>query len=302
MPSLASRVVVTNLKLYSALSWRPYYPVGYKRYMMSSLAPRMMQTPKGVRRESVTVDGIPAAWTIPDGADDSRVILYLHGGAFVIGSIESHWKMVARMARAAGCRALVIDYRLAPEHQFPAAVDDSVRAYRWLLAEGYRPDRIVIAGDSAGGTLTASTLLSLRDAGDPLPAAGVMLSPATDMEMSSETFKTKAREDPLIRRAWGGKCIGMYLGSADRRDPLASPLYADLKGLPPLLIQVGTREVLLDDSKRFAERAREAGVEVDLEVWDGMFHVWHFNCGRMPESNDAVRKIGSYCREKMKPQ
>ena len=266
MPSLASRVVATNLKIFTALSWRPCYPVGYQRYMMSRIAPRMLPAPKGVRREPAIADGVPAAWLIPEGADVERVILYLHGGAFVIGSIESHWKMVARIAKAAGCRALLIDYRLAPEHRFPAALDDSVKAYRWLLAKGYQPDRIAIAGDSAGGTLTASTLVTLRDAGDPLPAAGVMLSPATDMEMSGESFKTRAREDPMIRQSWGGKCIGMYLGSTDPRDPLASPLYADLQGLPPLLIQVGTREVLLDDSLRFTDRAKEQGVEVDLEV------------------------------------
>ena len=159
MASLASRVVAANLKAYSALCWRHYYPINYQRYMFSTLAPRLSPTPEGVSRRDETVDGIPAAWLIPDGADDDRVILYLHGGAFVIGSIESHWKMVARIARAAGCRALLPDYRLAPENPYPAAFEDCLAAYRWLLAQGYPSEKIVIAGDSAGGSLTACVLL-----------------------------------------------------------------------------------------------------------------------------------------------
>jgi monoterpene epsilon-lactone hydrolase len=298
MASIQARLISANLRVLSALTARSLYPIKFQRYMFSKIAPKLLPAPKGVRLEHLTVDGIPAAWLIPDNADDERVILYLHGGAFVIGSIESHWKMASNIAAKAGCRALIIDYRLAPEHLFPAALEDCVSAYRWLLAEGYKPENIVIAGDSAGGSLTASTLISLRDSKDPLPAAAMMLSPATDLEGTGESYKTKAREDPMITESWGRKCIGMYLGPAGRRDPLASPLYADLKGLPPMLIQVGTHEILLDDSRRFAERAKQEGVEVELEVWDGMFHVWQFHCPFMPESRDAVRKLGEYCREK----
>jgi acetyl esterase/lipase len=236
---------------------------------------------------------------IPEGAENDRVLLYLHGGWFVVGSIESHRKMVARIAAAAGCRALIIDYRLAPEHQFPAALEDSLSAYRWLLAEGYRPDRTVIAGDSAGGGLTASTLVSLRDMGDPMPAAAVMLSPMTDLLLLGDSVKTKAKEDPFVNETWCRKCIGMYLGGTDPKEPLASPLYADLKGLPPILIQVGSREILLDDSVRFADHARQDGVSVELDVWDGMFHVWQINGPQMPESMDAIQKLGDYCRDKM---
>ncbi len=305
MPSVQARLCSALSRVQSFLFWRPRKvmwelpgAVKMQRWVFSNIAPMFIPPARGIDFRGFEIDGIPAAWLIPVGADDDRVILYLHGGGWVVGSIKSHRKMVGRIAAEAGCRALMIDYRLAPEHPFPAGLEDCHRAYTWLLEQGYDPAKIVIAGDSAGGGLTLSTMLAARDAGQSLPAAGVCMSPGTDCANTGESWKTNARRDPLICEGIGALWIGMYLSGCDACDPLASPLYADLSGLPPLLIQVGTREVLLDDSTRLADLAEREGVQVELEVWDGMWHVWQFFCPIMPESTDAIRKIGRFCREK----
>lgn len=256
--------------------------------LMGSMSPM----PDGVRCEAVDAGGVPGEWITPALADD-RTILYLHGGGYVIGSIGSHRAMVARIAIAARARALAIDYRLAPEHPYPAAVDDATAAYRWLRAQGVEPARSVIAGDSAGGGLTAATLLALRDAGDPLPGAALCISPWLDLTCTSETMRTKAADDVVLTperlRAWARD----YLGDGDRLAPLASPLYGDLSGLPPLLVQVGTAEVLLDDSVTFAERAHAAGVDVTLEPWEEMIHIWHIFF-MIPEAQQAIDRAGAW--------
>ncbi len=300
MPSINSRLIGVVVRLNRALFYRPRFPVKYQRFAMSRISPNLMVSPRGVGFEPLTAGGLRAAWIVPEGADSDRVILYLHGGGYVIGSLQSHRKLVGRIATAAGCRALMVEYRLAPENRFPAAVDDAVSAYRWLLGQGYAPGRIVIAGDSAGGGLTAATLVALRDAGDPMPAAAAMLSPWADLEVTGESAKAMARKDPLVTVEGLKGWAGLYLGDTDCRGPLASPIYADLTGLPPMLIQVGTSEILLDDSRRLADRARRDGVTVELDVWDDMYHVWHFFCPLVPESRDAVRKLGRYCSDMMK--
>ncbi len=231
-------------------------------------------------------------------ANPARVILYLHGGGYVMGSINTHRELGQRLSRAAAARVLLIDYRLAPEHPHPAAVEDATRAYRWLLSRGVSPSRLVVAGDSAGGGLTVATLLAARDSGLPLPAAGVCLSPWVDLEGVGESMTTKAAADPLVQRDGLRRMGALYLNGQDPRTPLASPLYADLSGLPPLLIQVGTAEALLDDSTRLAERAREAGVEVDLEPWDDMIHVWQAFAAVLPEGQQAIERIGQFIRER----
>ena len=241
--------------------------------------------------------GVPAEWITTPGAANDRVIYYLHGGGYVFGSISSHRELISRLSRAAGARALAIDYRLAPEHPFPAAVEDSTAGYRWLLSTGVDPSQIVIAGDSAGGGLTVATLLALRDAGDPLPAAAVCLSPWVDLEMIGESMTTKADADPILERRGILQAAEAYLGGADPRTPLAAPLYGDFKGLPPLLIQVGTAETLLDDSTRLAERAKSAGVEVVLEPWDDMIHIWQFFAATVPEGQQAIERIGEFIQE-----
>jgi monoterpene epsilon-lactone hydrolase len=253
--------------------------------------------PPDVGREPVDADGVPAEWIVVPEARADRVIFYLHGGGYSIGSINTHREMISRISRAAGARAFAIDYRLAPEHPFPAAVEDSTKAYRWLVSSGVDPARLVIAGDSAGGGLTVATLVALRDAGDPLPAAAVCISPWVDMEGVGESMKTKADLDPMIPADESHRAAKTYLAGADPRSPLASPLYADLAGLPPMLIHVGTSEVLLDDSTRLADRARSAGVDVVLEPWEEMIHVWHYFASMLPEGQQAIDRIGQFVRE-----
>jgi acetyl esterase/lipase len=257
----------------------------------------MFPVPEDIKCDPTDAGGVPAEWISAPGADPDRVIYYLHGGGYVMGSIKTHREMVSRIARASGARALAIDYRLAPEHPFPAAVEDSTAAYRWLLSTGVDPARLVIAGDSAGGGLTVATLVALRDAGDPLPAAAVCLSPWVDMEGIGESMTTRAEADPMVQRDDLIEGAQAYLGGADPRTPLAAPLYADLKGLPPLLIHVGTAETLLDDSTRLADRAKTAGVDVTLEPWDDMIHVWQFMASMLPEGQQSIDRIGGFIRE-----
>jgi len=250
-----------------------------------------------VRREPVDAGGVPGEWIMAPGATVDKVILYLHGGGYWGGSISTHWELVSRLSRTAGARGLAIDYRLAPEHPFPAAVEDSTAAYRWLVSTGVDPSRLVIAGDSAGGGLTVATLVALRDGGDPLPAAGVCLSPWVDLEGLGESMMTKADLDPMVRPEHLLDAAKAYLAGAHPRTPLAAPLYADLTGLPPLLIQVGTAEVLLDDATRLAERARSAGVDVMLEPWDDMIHVWQAFSVMLPEGQQAIDRIAEFIRK-----
>ena len=257
----------------------------------------VLPPPDGTELEAVEASGVPCEWTSTPGADPGRVLLYLHGGGYVIGSIATHRGLVSRLASATGSRALSVGYRLAPEHPFPAAVDDATAAYRWLVSSGVEPSRIVIAGDSAGGGLTLATLLALRDAGDRLPGAGVCISPWVDLEGLGESMTGKADVDPMVKRDGLMEMARMYLGSADPKNPLAAPLHGDPTGLPPLLIQVGTRETLLDDSTRFADKASRAGVNVTLEPWDEMIHVWHAFAPLLPESQQAIDRIGEYVRK-----
>lgn len=253
----------------------------------------------GISTEAVDANGVPSEWVTAPEADSTRAMLYLHGGGYVIGSIVSHRELAARLSRATGSRVLVIDYRMAPENPFPAAVEDATAAYRWMLANGFDSTHITIAGDSAGGGLTVATLVALRDAGVPLPALGVCISPWIDMEAIGESMTARAELDPMVGREGLLDFAKMYLNGADPRTPLAAPLYADLTGLPPLLVQVGTSETLYDDSTRLAERAKAAGVDVTLEPWEEMIHVWHLFAPILPEGQQAIERIGEYVRERV---
>ena len=251
-----------------------------------------------VKIEAVDAGGVPAEWVRVPQSREECVILYVHGGGYVIGSLATHRSLVSRLARAAQARSLSVDYRLAPEHPFPAAVEDATAAYRWLLGSGVEASRVVIAGDSAGGGLTLAALLALRDAGDPLPGAGVCLSPWTDLEGTGASAQPGGADDPLLDLEGLREMGRHYLAKGDPRHPRAAPLYGDYAGVPPLLIQVGTRELLLDDARRVADKARAAGVDVELEEWEGLIHVWQMFGDGIPEAVEAVSKIGEFVRKR----
>ena len=263
---------------------------------MNEMRAMMIDTPApdGVSCTPVEAGGVSAEWHAAEGADDNKVILYVHGGGYVMGSAGSHRDMTSRLSKAAGARVLSLNYRLAPEHPFPAPVDDAVAAYGWLLDQGISPANIAIAGDSAGGGLAVATLLAIRDAGKPLPAAGVGISPWVDMEGTGESMTTRAAADPVVQKEGLLGMAKLYLGEADPKNPLAAPLHANLAGLPPLLLQVGDAETLLNDSTRLAERARKSDVDVTLKVWDEMPHVWHMFAAVLPEGQQAIEEIGSF--------
>jgi monoterpene epsilon-lactone hydrolase len=263
-------------------------------------AERAFPVPGDIEIERVTARGVPAEWLSVRGERPDAAVLYLHGGGYVIGSPRSHRHLAAAIATAANAAALVPEYRLAPEHPFPAAVDDAVAAYRWLLDKNVAPERIVIAGDSAGGGLTVATVLALRDRRLPKPAAGVCISPWVDLTCSLPSHATRKAVDPIVTREAVGEMAQWYLGGADAKTPLASPLFADLSSLPPLLIQVGDHEVLLDDSVQLAERAGAAGVNVSLDVWPGMIHVWHWFFPMLDEGQQAIDRIGDFIRDRVK--
>ena len=245
----------------------------------------------------VNAGGVTAEWVTAEGAPESRVVLYLHGGGYIIGSTRTHRPLMAELSRASSARVLGLDYRLAPEHPFPAPIEDAVAAYRWLLNEGYDPARIAVAGDSAGGGLTVAALVQIRYVGLPMPGAAVCISPWVDMEGLGESMETRANADPMVGKEGLLLSAKTYLGGSDPRAPLAAPLYADLRGLPPTLIQVGDAEVLLDDSTRLAGIAREAGVHVEMDVWDDMIHVWHLFAPILPEGRQALSQAGEFIKK-----
>jgi acetyl esterase/lipase len=252
----------------------------------------LLNTARPVARQVVDLGDFRGEW-LATAEPGGRVLLYFHGGGYVSGSPGTHRSLMVRLGHAAQARVFAPDYRLAPEFTYPTAVADAWVSYWWLLAQGVAPEEIVVAGDSAGGGLTIALLISLREAGLPLPAAAVCLSPWFDLALSGRSMETNYHSDYLnsaILRA----SAAMYLDGHSVRDPLASPLYADLYGLPPLLIQAGTAEMLLDDSRRFAARARAAGVNVTLEQWPGMVHVWHFTYLVEPRARQAVDAIGQF--------
>ena len=248
--------------------------------------------------ERVSAGGVEGEWISPADAPLDKAILYFHGGGFRIGSVASHRDLIAQIAVASGCRVLAINYRLAPEHRFPAALDDALAAYGWMLGQGLTPGNVAFAGDSAGGNLVLAAMLALRERGLPLPIAAVLMSPWTDLAATGTSYVTRAEVDPIHQRPMILALAKNYLGGqGDPCDPLVSPLYADLAGLPPLLIQVGDRETVLDDSVMFAELARAAGVDVHLEVWDGMIHVFQMFGAELPEAHRAIASIAGFLNQ-----
>ncbi|MEP6968429.1 MAG: alpha/beta hydrolase [Pseudomonadota bacterium] len=252
-----------------------------------------------IRFDAAQIGGVAAEWSLTPGAEVSRLLMFLHGGGYSSGSIASHRGLVAEAGRAAGVRTLAVGYRLAPENPFPAALEDARAAYDALLAQGVDAAHVAIGGDSAGGGLTLALLAGLRAAGRPLPACAWLLSPWVDLAMTGATLATKAAVDPIISPPYLHELAAAYLAGADPADPRASPLHADLTGLPPLLIQVGSAETLLDDAARIAERAGAADVAVTLEVWPHMIHAWPLWAARLPAGRAALASAGAFIRARL---
>jgi epsilon-lactone hydrolase len=249
-----------------------------------------------VSYQPVDAGGVRAEWLSGPRVSKGCVILYLHGGCYGSGSVETHRDLMTRLSIAASMRVLGLNYRLAPEHPFPAAVEDASAAYRWLLETGIEPARIAVAGDSAGAGLALATTIAIRDQGFPMPRAIVCISPWVDLVVTGASMETKAIEDPIVSREMLLGWAKLYLGDRDPRMPLASPLYAGLERLPPMLIQVGSAEALLDDATRLADRASAAGVNTTLEVWPEMIHVWQSFAAILPEGRQAIERIGKFVR------
>lgn len=250
-----------------------------------------------VTSEQVDAEGVECFWISANKASDAPVVLYFHGGGYVMGSAQSHRAMIERLAVAVDGKVLAVNYRLAPEHPFPAASDDALTAYQWLLNQGIPPQQMAIAGDSAGGGLAVAALLSIRDADLPLPACAIAISPWVDMEGLGESMVSKAALDPMVQKAALTQLAPLYLNGVDPRTPLAAPLHAELSGLPPMLIQVGSAETLLDDSTRLADRIKSTGGEVTLEVWEEMIHVWHLFAPMLNKGQEAIERVGAFIQQ-----
>ncbi len=252
--------------------------------------------PGGVDYLEADADGIPCLWAVPKGCREDRVLLSAHGGGCVTGDRFTHRKLFAHIAKQVGCRALIVDYGRAPEQQHPTQVSDCLKAYEWLLGQGIKPAHIATVGDSAGGNLCTAVVLAARDKKLPLPAALMPMSPWYDMEGLGASMTTNAKVDRLVTPAVSGSMVQMYIGKTSPKDPLVNPLYADCKGLPPIYIQVGGYEALLDDSLRFTERAKAAGVDCHCDVYPEMQHVFQFMAGRAPEADDAIAKLAAWVK------
>lgn len=259
--------------------------------------------PRDVTHHPVVARGVNCEWVrVQDRASsDVEAMLYIHGGGFAVGSCATHREFVGRLAREVRCPALSVDYRLAPEHPYPAALDDVIEAWRWLLDEGVDATRAVIAGDSAGGALTLSGMLRMRDEGLPLPAAAVCFSPCVDLTAEAETLRRNAADDPMLDNQLIEQFSQWYAGHGHREDPYASPILAELTGLPPMLVMAGTFELMEADARRWADRARKYQVDVTLDIWEEMVHIWPYFAWFLPEGKSAIRRVGDYLRAILAP-
>lgn len=260
-------------------------------------AAEMVQIPKDVKYEYIDIRGVSAAWVTTPNSEKDRVILYLHGGAYIIGSIKSARALTLKFARISNARILVVDYRLAPENPFPAGLEDVLVVYKWLIEiEKIRPENIIIAGVSAGGGLTMAALIKLRDEGVALPAAGILISPWADLTCKSESFRERAKLEVWLTPEGIENCANLYVRDNEPVNPYISPVFADFKGIPPLFVQIGTSEILFDDSIHLAKKAKVAGVDLELDVWKDLIHV--FVAFETPESQQATEKIDKFIKKK----
>jgi epsilon-lactone hydrolase len=299
MPSQAMQESINALRnRQQASAGQPAPPLDELRATFTP-GDRLHPVPADVLVTEVNADGVPAHWLAAPGADTGRVLLFLHDGGYELGSVRSDGELAARLGRASGMRVLFPEYRLAPEHPFPAAIDDALTAWNWLRAsQGLAATSVAIAGASAGGGLAVALLVATRDAGDALPAAAVLMSPTVDLTSSGDSMTERVDQDPISSPAMLRQFAADYLAGADPKTPLASPLFASLTGLPPLLIQVGTADLLLSDSRRLAAAADAAGVDVTLEIGEGLPHVYQLLLGT-PEAAEATERIGKFLRARV---
>lgn len=294
--SVPARIVRVITSLYFDLQDASKANVQLSRARLNFFG-RFVPVAGGVDVQSTEIAGLDAEWLTPDGASADSAILYLHGGAYVVGSCDSHRHLVSHIARAAGVRALLPEYGLAPENRFPGSIEDAVEVYRALLDDGFDPERLLIAGDSAGGGLTVATLLTLRDEGLPMPKAAFLLSPWLDLTASGETMESRSDRDPWFQPGDIREIARYYCDEDQLTDPRVSPVYADMRGMPPMHIQVGDDEILLSDATRLADKLRAEGIDVSVDVWQDMWHVFQAFLLIVPEAREAVRRMGEAMRE-----
>lgn len=269
-----------------------------KRQMLDTVARKIAKLPKNCKVQKMEIEGLYAEWLISENSSEEKVILYFHGGGYAFCSANTHRPLAASIGKAAGMKVLFPEYRLAPEHPFPAAIEDAVIVYRWLLGQGYDPANIIFAGDSAGGGLSVAATLVLRDQNEPLPRAIVCLSPWVDLTGSGESYRKNKGVDPYLTVQGVKDAALMYSGHKKPLDhPLISPVFADLTGFPPLFIQAGNHEILQSDAQLLAKKARQAGVKVTFKIWDKMWHVWQISGDRLPEAKKAIGEIGDYIKK-----
>lgn len=276
---------------------RPPFGFGFQRFWVR-LAALVNAVDRRASTRRMEIAGMSAVRAAPSATDPERVILYLHGGGYCWGGWGTHMSLITHLAVAGDAAVYAPNYRLAPEHSHPAALEDALAAYQWLLAQGATPRKLAIAGDSAGGGLALALAVAIKECGLPLPSSIVLLSPWVDLRGDSRSMREKASVEPMLSPSGIRACSAAYLAGRDPQDPACSPLYAELGGLPPVLIQVGTDEILHDDSTRLAERCHGAGVEVRLKVFDGLWHDFQIHAGVMKESDEAVAEIGEFLKSR----
>jgi epsilon-lactone hydrolase len=292
MTSLRAKLFSAAMKVFFGYVMPANMPL--KTYRKFANQPLFERMPRDIAWKKREINSVTGEWITPSNAISGRILLYLHGGGYALKTPHVHRVLVGRLARATKCQAFMVDYRLAPENPFPAALEDVIAAYRGLLTEGYLSSQIVVAGDSAGGGLVGTLLISLRDAGAALPAAACLISAMLDCTFSDDTIPELQKHDPYLRISDLSMMAKYYYGDYDPQNPLISPLYAELQDLPPLLIYAGENEVLRSDAVRFAEKAQEAGVDVTLKVWQGMVHAFPIYAGFLPEGKTAITEIGTF--------
>jgi acetyl esterase/lipase len=300
MPSTPSSELRTKITkqlvgLATRFAFNEATPLSTLRTLVNQLG-RLVAPPAGIELQEGEVDGIPYDFWTPENLEPGRIMLYSHGGGYTMFSRRTHRSLVARLAQEAAAQAIVYDYRLAPEHPFPAAIEDALMVYKYVLRAGYDPKKIIFAGDSAGGGITFALMLAARHEGLPLPGLAIGLSPWVDMTLSGTSMRENADTDVMLTPTVVEHFREKYLGLGDPKHPYVSPLFADLKGLPPVMLQAAGDEILRDDSVSFAAALRAAGVKVELDVWPGLFHVFELAWRWLPESEEAIVKIGDFVR------